>query len=58
MKMPCPVSKFKGKTLGDVVSLDPGAIVWIAQKYSKDTKISEAAKLICEHASLYAADQK
>jgi len=58
MKMPCPVNKFKGKTLGDVVSLDPGAIVWIAQKYSKDAKISEAAKLICEHASLYAADQK
>jgi len=58
MKMPCPVSKFKGKTLGDVVSLDPGAIVWIAQKYSKDPAISEAAQLICEHASLYAASQK
>ena len=58
MKMPCPVSKFKGKTLGDVVPLDPGAIVWIAQKYSKDPAISEAAQLICERASLYAADQK
>jgi len=58
MKIPCPLSKFKGKTLGDVVSLDPGAIVWIAQKYSKDPVISEAAQIICEHASLYATDQK
>jgi len=58
MKMPCPLSKFKGKTLGDVISLDPGAIVWIAQKYSKDPAVSNAAQLICERASLYAAEQK
>jgi len=48
MKVSCPLSKFKGKTLGDLISLDPGALVWIANKYSGDPVISAAAKLICE----------
>jgi len=58
MKMPCPVNKFKGKTLGDIVSLEPSALVWIATKYSKDPAISAAAQLICEQASLYADGDK
>ncbi len=50
LKVPCPLQKFEGKTLGDALSLDPGALKWLATKYSGDPKVSEAAKLICEYA--------
>ena len=49
MKIPCPSSKYKGKTLGDMVEADPGFLVWVANKFSGDAAISAAAKLICEH---------
>ena len=48
MKMPCPVSKYQGKTLGDLLSIDPKAIVWVAQKFTGNSALSEAARLICE----------
>ena len=48
MKMPCPISKYQGKTLGDLLSIDPKAIVWVAQKFTGNPALSEAAKLICE----------
>ena len=48
MKMPCPISKYWGKTLGDILSVDPKAIVWVAQKFTGDSALSAAAKLICE----------
>lgn len=50
MSMPCPISKFNGKTLGDVLREDPKALVWVANKFSGDPEISAAAKLICEQA--------
>lgn len=50
MKLPCPIEKFGGKTLGEVLTLDPKALVWTATKFSGDSKIKEAAKLICEYA--------
>lgn len=49
MKMPCPSSKYKGKTLGDMITADPGFLIWVANKFTGDTAISAAAKLICEH---------
>ena len=49
-KMPCPISKHKGKTLGDMIAIDPGALVWVANKFTGDPAISAAAKLICDHA--------
>jgi len=49
MKMPCPISKYQGKTLGDILSIDPKAIVWVAQKFTGNPSLSEAARLICEH---------
>ena len=49
MSMPCPIAKFNGKTLGDVLTLDPKAIHWIATKFPGD-EIRTAAKLICEYA--------
>lgn len=50
MQIMCPIDKFSGKTLGEVLRLDPGAIKWVATKYSNDDKIKEAATLICEYA--------
>lgn len=50
MKMPCPISKYNGKTLGEVLAEDPKAIAWVANKFSNDADISAAAKLICEQA--------
>lgn len=50
MRTPCPIDKYQGKTLGEVLQLEPKAVHWVATKYSKDPSISQAAKLICEHA--------
>lgn len=50
MQVMCPIDKFSGKTLGEVLRLDPGAIKWTATKYSGDEKVKEAATLICEYA--------
>lgn len=51
MKVLCPISKHKGKTLGEVLREDPGAINWVATKYTKDANVVAAAKLICEQAA-------
>lgn len=47
---PCPIQKYSGKTLGEVMLLDPKALIWIANKYEGDEKIKEAAKVLCEYA--------
>lgn len=46
----CPITKYSGKTLAEVLTVDPHALVWVANKYKCNPEISEAAKLICEHA--------
>ena len=46
----CPINKFKGKTLGDVLAMDPGALKWLAQKYTKDPEVQKAAQIICDYA--------
>jgi hypothetical protein len=48
--MACPIKKYSGKTLGDLVSLDPNSLVWLANKYSRSEEVSAAARLICESA--------
>ena len=50
MNTPCPIAKYKGKTLGDVLTLDPKAISWVANKFTGNSQISEAAKLLCDYA--------
>lgn len=50
MKCPCPISKYKGKTLSDVLQLDPKALDWLANKFEGDETIKAAAKAICEYA--------
>lgn len=50
MQVPCPIVKFSGKTLGEVLSMDPGAIKWVATKFTGSEEIKAAAKMICEYA--------
>ena len=51
MAKPCPITKFSGKTLGEVLSLDPGAITWVATKFKGDEELAQAARFICEYAA-------
>lgn len=50
MQIVCPISKFGGKTLGEVLREDPKAIRWVADKYPGAEETRAAAKLICEYA--------
>ncbi|MEG0766470.1 MAG: hypothetical protein RR482_02030 [Clostridia bacterium] len=49
---PCPLKKYDGRTLGELVMLDPGFLKWMATKYQNEEhpEVPAAAKLICEHA--------
>lgn len=47
---PCPIKKYSGKTLGEVLAMDPNAIARVANKYKDNQELSDAARLICEHA--------
>ena len=50
MCVPCPITKYGGKTMGDVLQMDPKAIQWCATKFTGGEEIRNAAKLICEYA--------
>ena len=50
MRTPCPITRYKDKTLGDMVAADPNALVWIATKFTGDAEVIAAAKLICDQA--------
>lgn len=50
MGVSCPIAKFSGKTLGEVLPLDPGAIRWVATKFTGSEEIKAAAQMICEYA--------
>ena len=50
MQMQCPINKYKGYTLGQVLSIDPAALNWISTKSTLDEAIKSAATLICEYA--------
>ena len=50
MAMPCPIIKYANRTLGDLISLDPRALTWLADKFHDDKGTNEAARLICEYA--------
>ncbi len=51
LNTPYPLPKHAGRTLGDVLHVEPSALKWLATKYTGDANISEAAKLICEYAA-------
>lgn len=50
LKAPCPIAKYKDKTLGDVLKVEPKALLWVANKFTGNPEISAAAKLICDQA--------
>ena len=50
LSMPCPITKFSGKSLREVLTMDPGALRWLATKYQGDEAIKAAAQRICEYA--------
>ena len=54
-KMPCTLKKYQGRTLGDVLQLDPSFINYLATKYQGDEELKKAAKVICEYAATQAA---
>lgn len=45
-----PTKKHSGRTLGDVLHMDPTAITWLANKYNGNPEVSAAAKFMCEYA--------
>lgn len=47
--MVSPIKKHAGKTLGEVLTLEPRAINWLATKYSGDEQIKAAAEFICSY---------
>ena len=53
LTLPCPIGKYRGKTLGDLITLDPRALVWVTNNCAGEVR--EAAKIICEQAEQLAA---
>lgn len=45
-----PTKKHAGRTLGQVMQMDPSAIEWLANRYDRNPDVSAAAKYICEYA--------
>lgn len=45
----CPIKKHGGKTLGEVLQMDPRAIKWLADSYSRDETVRAAAEYICSY---------
>ena len=54
MTTPCPITKYSGKTLGEVLTMDQNAIIWVATKFTGDENIKKAAELICEYSLQHA----
>lgn len=50
-KVQCPIRKYSDKTLGDLITLDPKAIKWIAEKFDGNSETKAAALFICEYAA-------
>lgn len=50
MTVPCPITRYSGKSLGEVLREDPKAIRWIAEKFTGSEETKDAARLICEYA--------
>lgn len=44
-----PIKKHGNKTLGEVLQTDPGAINWLATKFSRDETVRSAAEFICSY---------
>ena len=45
-----PTKKYAGRTLGQVMGMDPSAIEWLANRFNGNPEASAAAKFMCEFA--------
>ena len=45
-----PTKKYAGRTLGQVMGMDPSAIEWLANRFNGNPEASAAAKYMCEYA--------
>ena len=45
-----PTKKHSGRTLGEVLQIEPSALEWLANRYNGNPEVSKAAKFICEYA--------
>ena len=45
-----PTKKHAGRTLGEVLNVEPSALTWLADRYTGNPEASKAAKFICEYA--------
>lgn len=45
-----PTKKHSGRTLGEVLQIEPSALEWLANRYTGNPEVSKAAKFICEYA--------
>ena len=45
-----PTKKHAGRTLGEVLNVEPSALTWLADRYTGNSEVSKAAKFICEYA--------
>ena len=45
-----PTKKHAGRTLGQVLQLEPSAIEWLANRFNGNPEASAAAKFMCEYA--------
>ena len=50
MQVSCPIKKFAGMTLGEVLRQDAKAIQFLATKYEGKEEVRAAAKTLCEYA--------
>jgi hypothetical protein len=49
--MLCPIAKYKDKTLGEMVRIDPKALVYVSNNGTKyGAEVAESARIICEAA--------
>lgn len=56
LKMPCPIQKYSGKTLGDLLMAgETNVLIWVAEKFKKDPDIAAGARLICEKSLEFSA---
>ncbi len=50
LNMPCPIGKYQGQTLGQVLCMERNAIVWVRDKFTGDNAVKEAARFLLENA--------
>lgn len=51
LKFECRITKYRGKTMGEIMRADPRFIDWLVNKYQGEDELKAAARTICEYAA-------